>query len=246
MVLAHLITTLIGLAGDAAPAPKRATDGCRSPPGGGAERGLSPGGSGRLDPRPQVRSCHHAPMMIWALNEAKTHGYAIDQAALDEVTSWTAGDMGVSKSLVAPDATAPSKSDKASVVPLDATYLALAIGSIPSREQGEGVRKVMGRIEARLVGDQQADGSWAPQSGRPPVFGSQEEMTLINSLALGTPPETVATETKSPASEGRKRAVRWLRSHPVGVTNQAQVLRLLFERARARAGRSCKATSSRS
>src|SRR5262245_66302571 len=33
-------------------------------------------------------SCHHAPMMVWALNEARNQGYTIDQDALDDVTNW--------------------------------------------------------------------------------------------------------------------------------------------------------------
>src|SRR5262245_62205130 len=35
--------------------------------------------------------CHHAPFTIWALNEAKKHGYAVDDKALAELTSWVLG-----------------------------------------------------------------------------------------------------------------------------------------------------------
>src|SRR5437660_1555862 len=33
-------------------------------------------------------SCHHLPMTIWSLNEAKNQGYAVDNKALTEVTSF--------------------------------------------------------------------------------------------------------------------------------------------------------------
>src|SRR5689334_11084767 len=33
-------------------------------------------------------SCHHAPMAIWALNEAKALGYAVDDEALTTLTTW--------------------------------------------------------------------------------------------------------------------------------------------------------------
>src|SRR5262249_18018623 len=33
-------------------------------------------------------SCHHVPMTIWALNEAKGRGYAVDEKALAELTAW--------------------------------------------------------------------------------------------------------------------------------------------------------------
>src|SRR3954471_12046079 len=47
-------------------------------------------------------SCHHAPMMIWAVREANARGYEVDQAALDEVTNWTLNDPVVAKALPAP------------------------------------------------------------------------------------------------------------------------------------------------
>src|SRR5262245_51362131 len=33
-------------------------------------------------------SCHHAPMALWALNEAKARGYAADEKAAAELAAW--------------------------------------------------------------------------------------------------------------------------------------------------------------
>ena len=36
----------------------------------------------------QCASCHHIPLMVWALNEARGRGFQVDEKALGEVTSW--------------------------------------------------------------------------------------------------------------------------------------------------------------
>src|SRR5262245_28160268 len=51
--------------------------------------------------------CHHAPFTLWALNEGKKQGYAVDEKALAEMTSWVVGK----------------------------DYLGMLVGSRPKREQ---------------------------------------------------------------------------------------------------------------
>src|SRR5215469_16012653 len=36
----------------------------------------------------QCASCHHIPVMVWALNEARNRGYRVNEKLLGEVTSW--------------------------------------------------------------------------------------------------------------------------------------------------------------
>src|SRR5262249_35845062 len=36
----------------------------------------------------QCAECHHAPFTIWALNEGKKRGYAVEDKALEDLTSW--------------------------------------------------------------------------------------------------------------------------------------------------------------
>ena len=40
----------------------------------------------------QCYECHHAPFTIWALNEGKKQGYAVDEDVLAEMTSWVVGE----------------------------------------------------------------------------------------------------------------------------------------------------------
>src|SRR5205814_5911885 len=40
----------------------------------------------------QCYECHHAPFTIWALNEGKKHGYAVDDDVLADLTSWVLGE----------------------------------------------------------------------------------------------------------------------------------------------------------
>ena len=67
--------------------------------------------------------CHHAPFTIWALNERKRRGYAVDDKALAELTAWAAAK------------TIPTRSRRHRVrsLPLQADPLS-RIGSILSRE----------------------------------------------------------------------------------------------------------------
>ena len=40
----------------------------------------------------QCYECHHAPFTIWALNEGKKQGYAVDEDVLADMTSWVVGE----------------------------------------------------------------------------------------------------------------------------------------------------------
>src|SRR5262249_3142497 len=46
--------------------------------------------------------CHHAPFTIWALNEGKKRGYAVDEKALAELTSWVVDKDYLSRLFVKP------------------------------------------------------------------------------------------------------------------------------------------------
>src|SRR5262245_56097974 len=39
-------------------------------------------------PARKCASCHHVPMGIWSLNEAKKRGYPVDEKAVAELTAW--------------------------------------------------------------------------------------------------------------------------------------------------------------
>src|SRR5215510_3730219 len=39
----------------------------------------------------QCAECHHAPFTLWALGEGKKRGYAVDEKAVADLTSWVLG-----------------------------------------------------------------------------------------------------------------------------------------------------------
>src|SRR5262245_58082161 len=39
-------------------------------------------------PARKCASCHHVPMGIWSLSEAKKRGYSVDEKAVAELTAW--------------------------------------------------------------------------------------------------------------------------------------------------------------
>src|SRR5262245_15085871 len=48
----------------------------------------------------QCYECHHAPFTIWALNEGKKQGFAVNEQVLEEMTSWVVGHDYLSKLLM--------------------------------------------------------------------------------------------------------------------------------------------------
>src|SRR4051794_17016338 len=46
--------------------------------------------------------CHHAPFTLWALNEGKKQGYAVDEQALADLTSWVITEDHLTKLVAKP------------------------------------------------------------------------------------------------------------------------------------------------
>lgn len=167
-------------------------------------------------------SCHHAALTIWTAHEAKSRGYAVDQAALDEITSWTLRDPVQSKMLPAPKKPdeKPGPNDQAC---LPTAYAALAASVVPAEALGPAESEVRRRLTSHLVEKQQPDGSWAHGGGRPPMLESQETATLMTLLALTAP----AKNGESAVSASRRKAEEWLKQNAKAGSHQARVLRLL-------------------
>jgi squalene cyclase len=159
-------------------------------------------------------SCHHAPYMLWSLNEAKRRGYSVDEKALAEMTDWVS----------APD-------DRARAVPkiADATpkvvhfnAMILALG-LEAGSPADGPAAVaVKRFQQVLAKDQNEDGTWAlPAGGRLPMVGTTEMMTVWTLLAM--------TGSGSDANKAANdKAIVWLKSAPVGDDLLAENLRLLL------------------
>jgi len=127
-------------------------------------------------------SCHHAPLMIWALNEAKNHGYAIDAKALADVSMWVLAKEDPAKVFVK----SPPKKDEPPAKELSQAplMLALAFAAIrePEADQGKGRVRFLERVRA----EQDDNGSWHLRDGnrRPPMMADPDVMTQWALLAL--------------------------------------------------------------
>ena len=166
-------------------------------------------------------SCHHGTMTVWALCEAKSHGYPVDGELLTDVVKWTKERLeGIDK----PRDTRPGWK----MVNTPAVYLAVMAQAVLKQEviSADELKQIAGH----LLRHQEIDGSWAwslaPAKNRPPpVFESDEVVTLMASMALGpqVPPDS---KEPSAARDSRERAAAWLAKTQPAQSTQAWALRL--------------------
>jgi squalene-hopene/tetraprenyl-beta-curcumene cyclase len=166
-------------------------------------------------------TCHHGTMTTWALSEARSQGYAVADHTLRDVTQWTKERLA---NIDKPRDARPGWN----MVNTPAVYLALMAQAVPAQEAIS--REELQRIVGHLLRHQEEDGSWAwslaPAGNRPPpVFESDEVVTLMVDIALG-PHAPADLHAKSSAREGREKASAWLEKiRPAGST-QATAIRL--------------------
>jgi hypothetical protein len=200
---------------EAAPAPERARQ--------AVERGLAflEADAAKWREEHTCATCHHGTMTVWALSEAKSQGYAVAAETLADVTAWTKERLeGIDK----PRDTRPGWK----MVSTPAVYLGVMALAVPGQDAVSRDDQV--RIAGHLLRHQETDGSWAwssaPSQNRPPpVFESDEVVTLLADLALGAQVPTDPGE-KSPARDGRAQAAAWLVKTEPGASTQATALRL--------------------
>src|SRR5262249_29498512 len=94
--------------------------------------------------------CHHAPFTLWALNEGKKQGYAVDEKALAEMTGWV-----VSKDYLAMLVGSRPKREQI-VLNQAPLLLALGIEAGKTRATRDGLKQMLGSV----LNDQDKDGSW--------------------------------------------------------------------------------------
>ncbi len=152
-------------------------------------------------------TCHHAPMAIWTLQEAKSRGFRVDEAALAELVKYAADDP-VSSGLL-PKPAKDGEGPDPDTFALSATYGMIASRAVPS--PGDEAKSSRAKLAAYLGAMQKPDGSWELAGGRPPILEGPEVATLMTVLALG---------------EVDAKARGWLDGRPAG-SFQARALRLL-------------------
>jgi squalene cyclase len=170
--------------------------------------------------RQQCASCHHIPVMVWALSEARHRGYRVNEKLLGEVTSWALAPENHAQ--VFPDLPLDKKRTETDY--LGPLLMALGVGAIKDRDAA--VEKARHRLVAHAVSQQGKDGSWhANSGGRPPVHASRDVQTSWLLLALSDPAE--AKDTKDTWKARREAAAEWLSRNPAADRHQALAMRLL-------------------
>jgi hypothetical protein len=169
-------------------------------------------------------TCHHGTMTVWALCEAERQGYPVDAENLEDVAEWTKERLAT---IDKPRDTRPGWS----MVSTPAVYLAVMGLAIPKQEaiSPDELKQIAGH----LVRHQEKDGSWAwssaPAKNRPPpVFESDEVVTLLAYLALG-PHAATASKEPAAARTSREQAAAWLAKNKPSGTTQAIALELFRE-----------------
>jgi hypothetical protein len=166
-------------------------------------------------------SCHHAPMMMWAVNEAQIQGYAVNTKSLAAISAWTFHPDNSAGTFPGPKN--PPPPDLRLTVPL----LTLAVADRKPLEviSQDGVKRGV-----KILLDQQAaDGSWGSKSeiGRPPILDTREVMTLWTTLALTVAPAGQADTDAAKAA--RAKSQQWLAKNGTPDKHQALALRLLLD-----------------
>jgi squalene-hopene/tetraprenyl-beta-curcumene cyclase len=169
----------------------------------------------------QCASCHHIPMMVWSLTEAREGGYQVDQKALKEATRWAI--VEANHAQVFPDLPLDKKRTETDY--LGPLFMALALGADADRD--EATEKARLRLLSLAVSQQAKDGSWhANSGGRPPVHASKDIQTTWVLLALPAQPTTA--QAKDLWKSHGEAAAEWLSRNPPADSRQAQAMRLLL------------------
>jgi len=164
----------------------------------------------------QCASCHHVPMTLWSLNEAKRSGYAIDEKALADLTAFTVAADDRAK-LFARGPQQPKK-----LVSLGPLLLSLALQAGETKDKA--TRERLDKALSVLATDQTDEGFWQLADGRLPMIASPDVMTSLTLLALPSQGGPETKETKA----AREKAMKWLASAAPDDTLQSTALRLVL------------------
>ncbi|MBI3734985.1 hypothetical protein HY256_00530, partial [Candidatus Sumerlaeota bacterium] len=150
-------------------------------------------------------ACHHAPLAVWAFNEARAKGYAVDKAALNELTTWEFSATRTNAMSVQP----PPRD----VLNLGAVYVLLSVEPAPPPVKPAGDSPAIQDQQTpaqngpppnpatdpnadpnladrqfllqHVVAKQVADGSWGlPMDLRVPLGGPVEDIAILSRIAL--------------------------------------------------------------
>ena len=172
-------------------------------------------------------ACHHLPMPMWALGEAKRQGYAIDEKYLAETTERLIGskDKLLASKIFPNPADPPDTRPQGRGLNMGLPFLAVAARSLPSLEEGQ--KQSLQLIADEIVTKQQPDGSWEffATLRRPPVNESQTTDAAWIIMAL-------EGETRPDAPESQRaalsKAIAWLDAAKPSDLHQDKTLKVLM------------------
>ena len=162
-------------------------------------------------------SCHHAPMAIWTLNEAKRRGYTVDDKAVAELTAWVLAKDDPAK-------VNPKQPERKEVI-VNQTPLMLALGFEAGDSKDPVTRDGLKTMLTLVVGDQDKDGAWRLMYAWEPHGSTPDVMTALALLALSAPN---APDLGAEGKAAREKGLKWLAATPPADTPQADGLRLVL------------------
>lgn len=172
-------------------------------------------------------ACHHVPMALWALGEAKRQGYAIDEKYVADTAESLLGsrDKLMASKIFPNPADPPDPRPQGRGLNMGLPFLAVAARSLPSLNEGQ--KESLTLIAEEIVKKQQPDGSWEffATLRRPPINESQttDAAWIILALAGETAPD--ATESSRAALS---RAIAWLDAAKPSGLHQDKVFKVLL------------------
>jgi Squalene-hopene cyclase C-terminal domain/Prenyltransferase and squalene oxidase repeat len=174
-------------------------------------------------------ACHHVPMPLWALNQAQSQGYPIDQKFVADTTESLLGssDKLMASKIFPNPADPPDPRPQGRGLNMGLPFLAVAARSSPSLTDAQ--KQSLKLIVDQIVKKQQPDGSWEffATLRRPPINESQttDAVWIIMALQGETGPDTPESQRAA-----LKKAIAWLAAAPAKLpdNHQDKVLRVLL------------------
>jgi len=174
--------------------------------------------------------------MIWTFNEARARGYAVDEQARSEITTWAFGDMKTNS--------LTEQAPPRNVINLGWVYVLLSTEAAPEFQQARSLERppagttgILAGTNAdailsarrtlihQIVSKQAADGSWGqPLDERVPLGGPVEDIVILSRLAL-----LQAGASSQAVTDCMRKAAEWLAANRVKTSRQGRNLGLLMD-----------------
>jgi hypothetical protein len=172
-------------------------------------------------------ACHHAPVTLWALSEAKKHGYAINEKFLADTTESLLGskDKLMASRIFPNPADSPDPRPQGRGLNMGLPMLAVAARAMPVVTEAQ--KHSLALITNEILSKQQADGSWEffATLRRPPINESQTTDAAWIILALRGEIGEDAPESQRKAFG---KAIAWLDGAKRADLHQDKALKVLL------------------